>query len=61
MLVFAVTLHNIPEWNGVGVVYAGYLAGNMQISAVGAGLWQSVLHQNSLRVQLHQCHLKPRE
>ncbi len=36
MLVFAVTLHNIPEGMAVGVVYAGYLAGNMQISAMGA-------------------------
>lgn len=36
MLVFTVTLHNIPEGMAVGVVYAGYLAGNMQISAMGA-------------------------
>lgn len=36
MLVFAVTLHNIPEGMAMGVVYAGYLAGNMQISAMGA-------------------------
>ena len=36
MLVLAVTLHNIPEGMAVGVVYAGYLAGNMQISAMGA-------------------------
>ena len=36
MLVFAVTLHNIPEGMAAGVVYAGYLAGNMQISAMGA-------------------------
>ena len=36
MLVFAVTLHNIPEGMAVGVVYAGYLAENMQISAMGA-------------------------
>ena len=35
-LVLAVTLHNIPEGMAVGVVYAGYLAGNMQISAMGA-------------------------
>ena len=32
----AVTLHNIPEGMAVGVVYAGYLAGNMEISAMGA-------------------------
>ena len=36
MLVFAVTLHNVPEGMAVGVIYAGYLAGNMQISAMGA-------------------------
>ena len=36
MLVLAVTLHNIPEGMAVGVVYAGYLAGNMGISAMGA-------------------------
>lgn len=36
MLVLAVTLHNIPEGMAVGVVYAGYLAGNTQISAAVA-------------------------
>lgn len=36
MLVLAVTLHNIPEGMAVGVVYAGYLAGNSNISAMGA-------------------------
>lgn len=36
LLVLAVTLHNIPEGMAVGVVYAGYLAGNAQISAAGA-------------------------
>ena len=36
MLVLAVTLHNIPEGLAIGVVYAGYLAGNLQISAMGA-------------------------
>ena len=29
-------LHNIPEGVAVGVVYAGYLAGNPYISASGA-------------------------
>ena len=33
MLVLAVTLHNIPEGMAVGVVFAGYLTGNAQISA----------------------------
>lgn len=36
MLVFAVALHNIPEGMAVGVVYAGLLAGNEQITAAGA-------------------------
>ena len=33
MMVLAVTLHNIPEGMAVGVIYAGFLAGNMQITA----------------------------
>ncbi len=36
MMVLAVTLHNIPEGMAVGVMYAGYLAGNTQITAAGA-------------------------
>ena len=36
MLVLAVTLHNIPEGMAVGVVYAGFLTGNSNISARGA-------------------------
>ena len=36
MMVLAVTLHNIPEGMAVGVVYAGYLAGDAQITAAGA-------------------------
>lgn len=36
MLVLAVALHNIPEGMAVGVVYAGYLTGNANISATGA-------------------------
>ena len=36
MLVLAVTLHNIPEGMAVGVVYAGYLTGSAQITAMGA-------------------------
>lgn len=36
MLILAVTLHNIPEGMAVGVVYAGYLAGNSNISAMEA-------------------------
>ena len=36
MLVLAVTLHNIPEGMAIGVVYAGWITGNEQISAMGA-------------------------
>ena len=36
MLVLAVTLHNIPEGMAVGVVFAGWLAGNETISLAGA-------------------------
>lgn len=36
MLVFAVTLHNLPEGMAVGVVFAGWLAGNAEISLSGA-------------------------
>ena len=36
MMVLAVTLHNIPEGMAVGVVYAGFLSGSTQITAVGA-------------------------
>ena len=35
-LILAVTLHNIPEGMAVGVVYAGFLAGDTGISAAGA-------------------------
>ena len=37
MIVLAVTLHNIPEGMAVGIVYAGFLNGNLGISA-GAAL-----------------------
>ena len=36
MMVLAVTLHNIPEGMAVGVVYAGFLAGNAQITVASA-------------------------
>ena len=36
MMVLAVTLHNIPEGMAVGVVYAGFFAGNAQITAASA-------------------------
>ena len=36
MMVLAVTLHNIPEGMAVGVVYAGFLSSNTQITAASA-------------------------
>jgi len=36
MLVLAVTLHNLPEGMAVGVVYAGWISGDMGITAMGA-------------------------
>jgi ZIP family zinc transporter len=36
MMVLAVTLHNIPEGMAVGVVFAGWLAGNADITLSGA-------------------------
>ena len=36
MMLFAVTLHNIPEGMAVGVVYAGFLSGNTKITAASA-------------------------
>ena len=36
MLMFSVTLHNIPEGMAVGVCYVGFLAGNMGISLLSA-------------------------
>ncbi len=36
MLVLAVTLHNIPEGMAVGIVYAGLLAGETELTAMGA-------------------------
>ena len=36
MMVLAVTLHNIPEGMAVGVMYAGFLSENVQITATSA-------------------------
>lgn len=36
MLIFAVTLHNIPEGMAVGVLYAGYLSGRADITFAAA-------------------------
>lgn len=35
-LILAVTIHNIPEGMAVGVVYAGWLAGDAKVSIAGA-------------------------
>ncbi len=36
MMVFAVTLHNLPEGMAVGVIFAGVLVGNTGITMAGA-------------------------
>lgn len=36
MMVFAVAIHNIPEGMAVGVVFAGWIAGNTNITMMGA-------------------------
>ena len=36
MMILAVTLHNIPEGMAVGVMYAGFVSGNAQITAASA-------------------------
>lgn len=36
MLVLAVTIHNLPEGMAVGAIYAGYLAGDSGVTALGA-------------------------
>ena len=36
MLIFAVTLHNIPEGMAVGVVFAGAISGNTNVTLMGA-------------------------
>ena len=41
MMVLAVTLHNIPEGMAVGVMYAGFLAGNTQITAEPSLCWNA--------------------
>ena len=47
MMVLAVTLHNIPEGMAVGVVYAGYLAGNAKITVAAAMALSILAIQNS--------------
>lgn len=36
MMLLAVTLHNIPEGMAVGVVFAGFISGKVEITAAGA-------------------------
>jgi len=36
MMVFAVTLHNIPEGMAIGVIFAGALAGSTGVTMAGA-------------------------
>jgi len=36
MMMFAVTLHNIPEGMAIGVTFAGALSGNVEITVAGA-------------------------
>ena len=62
MLVLAVTLHNIPEGMAVGVVYAGYLTGNAQITLMGAlALSLGIAIQNFPEGAISPCRFVPRE
>ena len=46
MLIFSVTLHNIPEGMAVGVCFSGFLAGN-----VGIGLMEAMLLAIGIAIQ----------
>ena len=46
MLLFSVTLHNIPEGMAVGVCFAGFLAGN-----TGIGLFEAMLLTTGIAIQ----------
>ncbi len=49
MLVFAVTLHNIPEGLSAGAVFAGVLSGNESVTMAGAiALWVGIAIQNGI-------------
>ena len=62
MMVLAVTLHNIPEGMAVGVIYAGFLAGNTPITAAGAlALSIGIAIQTFRRVRLFLCRFAQRE
>ena len=61
MMVLAVTLHNIPEGMAVGVMYAGFLAGNTPITAAGRLHCPSVLlFKTFQRAQLFLCRFAQR-
>lgn len=61
MMVLAVTLHNIPEGMAVGVMYAGFLAENAQITAASAlALSLGIAIQNFRKGLLYQCLLGQR-
>ena len=58
MMVLAVTLHNIPEGMAVGVMYAGFLAENAQITATSAlALSLGIAIQNFQKERLYPCRL----
>lgn len=62
MLVLAVTLHNLPEGMAVGVVYAGYLTGNGNITAMEPSRWPSESQsRTSRRGPLFPCPFVRRE
>lgn len=47
MMMFAITLHNLPEGMSVGVIYAGWMMGDSAVSAMGAlGLAIGIALQN---------------
>ncbi len=46
MLIFSVTLHNIPEGMAVGVCFAGFLAGN-----AGIALWEALILAIGIAIQ----------
>ena len=52
MMIFAVTLHNIPEGMAVGVVYAGAAMGNMGVSinCVHAACWRGHEQEEGISV-----------
>lgn len=61
MMVLAVTLHNIPEGMAVGVMYAGFLAENAQITAASALARPSASRFRTFRrARLSPCRFAPR-